>query len=82
MLLTKNSGVGKGSLCRAGVDPQIREGALKDGRRWSVASLSPGRWLLDTLADALAPHLRMCHSELVESLRKEPGMVAVALSQR
>ena len=82
VLVTGDSGVGKSSLCRAGVLPQIREGALKDVRRWSVAVLSPGRWLLDTLGDALAPHLAMPHTDLVLGLRKEPGMLAVALSER
>jgi eukaryotic-like serine/threonine-protein kinase len=38
-----DSGVGKSSLCRAGVVPAVLSGALGDGRRWQVRAVAPGR---------------------------------------
>ncbi|MFP2929358.1 hypothetical protein ACLESO_30005, partial [Pyxidicoccus sp. 3LG] len=34
LLITGDSGVGKSSLCLAGILPAVAEGALEDGRRW------------------------------------------------
>src|SRR5206468_2142335 len=42
VLVAGDSGVGKSSLCAAGVLPAVLEGAFGDGRAWSVARLVPG----------------------------------------
>jgi formylglycine-generating enzyme required for sulfatase activity len=55
VLLTGDSGVGKSSLCAAGVLPAIDEGALGDGRRWETRRMVPGRRPLTALALVLAP---------------------------
>ncbi|WP_437829936.1 nSTAND1 domain-containing NTPase [Sorangium sp. So ce1153] len=52
VLIAGDSGVGKSSLCRAGVLPRVAEGALGDGRRISVISVIPGKHPLDALAQA------------------------------
>lgn len=52
-LVAGDSGVGKSSLCRAGVLPQIKDGALGEGRSWSIVTLVPGRHPLWVLAQAL-----------------------------
>lgn len=54
VLLTGDSGVGKSSLCAAGVLPALVEGALGDGRRWVSRRMVPGRRPLTALALALA----------------------------
>jgi len=54
VLVVGDSGVGKSSLCRAGVLPSLASAGLEDGRRWSTSLLVPGRDPLGGLA-AIAP---------------------------
>ena len=53
VVVVGDSGVGKSSLCRAGL-LQAMEGQLDDGRSWMVARLVPGRQPLTALAEALS----------------------------
>ncbi|WP_433936349.1 SUMF1/EgtB/PvdO family nonheme iron enzyme [Sorangium cellulosum] len=53
VVVAGDSGVGKSSLCRAGVLPRVVEGALGEGRAFQVLSLVPGRRPLAALAAAL-----------------------------
>ncbi|XYI02509.1 protein kinase domain-containing protein [Sorangium sp. So ce1128] len=53
VVVAGDSGVGKSSLCRAGVLPRVVEGALGEGRAFQVFSLVPGRRPLAALAAAL-----------------------------
>jgi formylglycine-generating enzyme required for sulfatase activity len=77
VLLTGDSGVGKSSLCAAGVLPGVTEGALEDGRRWQVRRLVPGRRPLEALALALAPTWRDAAGPLgAEQLAGEPEALA------
>ncbi|MGK3982541.1 protein kinase [Sorangium sp. So ce136] len=55
IVVAGDSGVGKSSLCRAGVLPRVVEGALGEGRAFEVFSLVPGRRPLAALAAALDP---------------------------
>jgi len=55
LVVVGDSGVGKSSLCRAGLIPAIEEGQLDDGRSWIAARLVPGRQPLTALAESLAP---------------------------
>jgi serine/threonine protein kinase/formylglycine-generating enzyme required for sulfatase activity len=73
VLVAGDSGVGKSSLCRAGVLPHVAEGAFGDGRTWSVLPLVPGRYPLTTLAAALAPHLGKDEDVISERLRASPA---------
>ncbi|WP_437589699.1 nSTAND1 domain-containing NTPase [Sorangium sp. So ce1000] len=50
VIVAGDSGVGKSSLCRAGVLVRAAEGALGDGRRISVVAVAPGKHPLDALA--------------------------------
>jgi serine/threonine protein kinase/formylglycine-generating enzyme required for sulfatase activity len=52
ILVAGDSGVGKSSLCRAGVLAAVEEGALGEG--WSVISMVPGRRPMTALDHALA----------------------------
>ena len=49
-----DSGVGKSSLCRAGVLPVCAEGALGAGDSWDVVTTVPGRHPAQALEQALA----------------------------
>lgn len=49
------SGSGKSSLVRAGVIPQIRQGALRDSDQWPLSIFTPGAMPVDALAQRLAP---------------------------
>lgn len=72
VLVAADSGIGKSSLCRAGILPLISEGALGGSRQWLAASLVPGRTPLAALATALAPILKLPATQLEAHLRSEP----------
>ncbi|ATB45345.1 protein kinase domain-containing protein [Corallococcus macrosporus] len=84
VLVAGDSGVGKSSLCRAGVLPAVSQGGLEDGGpAWTVLSGPPGRRPLDTWVELLAPLV----GESAESLggrlaTEEPGVLARALRRR
>ncbi len=79
VLVTGDSGVGKSSLCLAGVLPRVREGALEDGLSWSVARMVPGRRPVASLAAALAPHVALEEARLEQLARAEPTTLVRAL---
>jgi eukaryotic-like serine/threonine-protein kinase len=81
VVLAGDSGVGKSSLCRAGVLPLIAEGALDGGLAWSVARLIPGRDPLVQLASSIAPLLGMDSEALTAWIRSEPAALARALQR-
>ncbi len=70
VLVAGDSGVGKSSLCRAGLLPRINEGALGGG--WTVVTLVPGRHPLVALAHALAPLAGTDEARVTEALREGP----------
>lgn len=82
VLVAGDSGVGKSSLCRAGVLAAVQAGALGQERKFSVISLVPGQHPLTALADALAAPLGCGAEALVEMLRQAPGEVVRRLHQR
>ncbi len=58
VVVAGDSGVGKSSLCRAGVLPLALDGGFGDGRVWTAARLVPGQRPMVALAAALdAPAL-------------------------
>lgn len=72
VLVTGDSGVGKSSLCRAGVLPRISAGELSPDRRWLQSILVPGRRPLRGLAETLTPILNMSTEALLTELRDQP----------
>lgn len=84
VLLAGDSGVGKSSLCRAGVIPAVSNPARQDdGPAWTLVSCTPGRQPLDALADALAPVLAISAESLLAQVNtEEPGALARALRRR
>lgn len=76
VLVASDSGLGKSSLCRAGVLPLVEEGALQEGRTWSVVRLVPGRRPLAAIAAAISPILDgRDEEELAVALGAEPEQV-------
>jgi hypothetical protein len=51
------SGSGKSSVVRAGLVPQLRDGALPHSESWSIVVMKPGAHPLESLAARLAPHV-------------------------
>ena len=82
VLITGDSGVGKSSLCLAGIVPEVLEGQLADGRRYRAVRLVPGRRPLGALAAALSPVLEVEEGTLEEQLRLDPARVLRGLRLR
>ncbi|TMQ17342.1 MAG: hypothetical protein E6J91_10280 [Deltaproteobacteria bacterium] len=53
LVVAGDSGIGKSSVCHAGVVPAVVAGALGDHRRWRAAGVVPGRRPWDALRHAL-----------------------------
>ena len=76
VVVAGDSGVGKSSLCRAGVVPAVVDGALGGGRAWRAVTMVPGRRPLHALATALdAP-------ELAARVLAEPELLGRELHHR
>jgi serine/threonine protein kinase/formylglycine-generating enzyme required for sulfatase activity len=80
VVVAGDSGIGKSSLCRAGVLPAIARGALGDRRAWRARTILVGRHAAAALRDALAladaaPDLS--HSEVARAsgASNEAGLV-------
>ncbi len=84
VVVAGDSGVGKSSLCKAGVLPMVEEGVLDQSRQWAYATMTPGRYPLQTLVGTLAGLFDMTEEtmsslieggaeEFVRALRKQLG---------
>jgi formylglycine-generating enzyme required for sulfatase activity len=76
VVVAGDSGVGKSSLCRAGVVPAVLDGALGGGRSWRSLTVVPGRRPLAALAAALED------PELAGRVLADPGLLARELHRR
>ncbi len=84
VLITGESGVGKSSLCRAGVVPAVVDGALdtllpepaEASRGWTAVTIVPGTRPLTALATALGAlpsELLEAPAQLIRALRRRAG---------
>jgi serine/threonine protein kinase/formylglycine-generating enzyme required for sulfatase activity len=73
VLVVADSGIGKSSLCRAGVLPHVTDGALGGGRSWVVRAMVPGKKPLAALCNELAPLLNITEEALAAKLRTDPS---------
>lgn len=71
VLVAGTSGVGKSSLCRAGVLPTVGERGLWDERRWTTVSLTPGKRPITALASAAASYLELDEEPLGAWIRRD-----------
>jgi eukaryotic-like serine/threonine-protein kinase len=76
VVVAGDSGVGKSSLCRAGVIPAILDGALGGGRAWRTLTVVPGRRPLAAMAAALE------EPDLAARVLAEPELLARELHRR
>jgi formylglycine-generating enzyme required for sulfatase activity len=82
VIVAGDSGVGKSSLCRAGVLPLILAGEL-DGRRvWRAVTWVPGRRPLQALARAIAPDVGLSEERCADLVRADPGALGRSLRRR
>jgi formylglycine-generating enzyme required for sulfatase activity len=79
ILVAGDSGIGKSSLCRAGILPRVARGALDEYRDFVLLTLVPGRRPLAALSVVLAPILRQTEAELRARLADAPGELGSAL---
>lgn len=71
--ISGSSGVGKSSLCRAGVIPAVEDGALSDGRHWRSIRMVPGKHPMLALASGLAPYLEQSTADVHSLSEREPA---------
>ena len=76
LLLAGDSGVGKSSLCRAGVASAVLGGALSDQREYQLVELLPGHTPGRALCDALSSAVKRPAAELYSLLRNDPQELA------
>ncbi|MCX4246230.1 protein kinase [Paraliomyxa miuraensis] len=72
VLVAGDSGVGKSSLCRAGVGPSVVEGAIEPERRWSYATMTPGRHPLRSLVSILVSSFELDHDVIMPLVETRP----------
>jgi formylglycine-generating enzyme required for sulfatase activity len=77
-LVTGDSGVGKSSLCRAGVLPRVADW-LEKRRAWSSLIVAPGRNPVRALAAGLAPVLGRDEEALAAEMLDDASAVARGL---
>jgi formylglycine-generating enzyme required for sulfatase activity len=82
VLVSGASGVGKSSLCRAGILPRIQEGALSGPRRFKCVAMTPGRAPVHALAHALAELFDIEASALLSRLSADSTHCARELARR
>jgi len=82
VLVAGDSGVGKSSLCCAGVLPTVSEGVLEPARTWVVTAVVPGRRPVQALVSALARGLDLGEDDLLASIRSQPDALERALRRQ
>jgi formylglycine-generating enzyme required for sulfatase activity len=82
LLVTGDSGVGKSSLCRAGVIPEFMAGSARDGRQWTSVTMVPGRRPLRALCSAVADLAGIEPTALEDAVERDPPILARALHHR
>ena len=75
------SGIGKSSVVRAGVIPEIRSNAIDGSEQWLVTDMMPGRYPHEELASALLRVASERSSGLEDELRRD-GRGLVRAAQR
>ena len=81
VIVAGDSGVGKSSVCRAGVLPQVARHALGPERDFAVLSMVPGPRPLHTLIDRIAPRLDADPAALLAQATGEPARLVRRLGQ-
>src|SRR6185436_7864216 len=72
VVVAGEAGVGKTSLCVAGLMPILARGALGGARKWVPVPLAPGARPIAALAGALAGHVELPPDEVERQLAGDP----------
>jgi hypothetical protein len=75
VVIAGEAGVGKTSLCLAGILPILSRGALGGARKWVPVPLFPGARPMAALAEALADHVELSSDEALCQLAADPEPV-------
>jgi tetratricopeptide (TPR) repeat protein len=71
VLVAGDAGAGKSAFCKDAVLPAISDGALADGRVFSLIQMTPGPHPLSSLSEVLAPWSGVDARELAARLRSD-----------
>jgi serine/threonine protein kinase/formylglycine-generating enzyme required for sulfatase activity len=82
VVVAGDSGVGKSSLCRAGVAPQVEEGHIDPARQWASATMTPGRYPRQTLVTTMATLFDMSEETMSALIDSGPEEFARGLRKQ
>lgn len=82
VVVAGDSGVGKSSICRAGVLPVIVDGGLGGGRVWSTCTLTPGKRPRAALAAALSESLGVAAEIVAGWIDRDGSALAHEIGRR
>lgn len=82
VLVAGDSGVGKSSLCRAGVAPSIVDGAVDPERRWTYATMTPGRRPFRALVSLLVTHFDLEQDGILTVAQSRPDTLGWLLHKK
>jgi len=82
VLVAGDSGVGKSSLCRASVGPSVVEGAIEPERRWTCATITPGRHPLRSLVTMLAASFDLEQDVILSVIETQPDTLGWLLHKK
>jgi len=82
VVVAGDSGVGKSSLCRAGVIPSIVGGELEATKAWRAVTMIPGRYPRQSFVAVLALGFGLTEDTVSELLKQEPGVLVRSLRKQ
>jgi serine/threonine protein kinase/formylglycine-generating enzyme required for sulfatase activity len=82
VVVAGDSGVGKSSLCRAGVVPMVNEGNLDPGKTWRTVIMTPGRYPRQSFVAVVARGFGLGEEEVSTLLKSEPEALVRALRKQ
>jgi len=82
VLISAESGIGKTSLCRAGLVPLVRDGLLDASRSWRILCVAVGRQPLRSLLAGLGSLLETSEAELYDRIVADPNTLLDTVRER
>jgi eukaryotic-like serine/threonine-protein kinase len=75
VVVAGDSGIGKSSLCRAGIIPRV-ESWFSDSRKWRSMTIIPGPHPVISFSASLSVFIQESEKEIEEAIRHEPANIA------
>ncbi|MCA9662231.1 MAG: SUMF1/EgtB/PvdO family nonheme iron enzyme [Myxococcales bacterium] len=82
VVVAGDSGVGKSSLCRAGVIPSVLEGDLDPSKTWRTVTMTPGRYPRQSFVSVISRGFGLSEDEVSDLLAQEPEALVRALRRQ